>query len=153
MWSGDRYSQKLFIRRKRFKFGDEEFPLLKLDANLKDWLQERSVQLQIENAYFKQDSIAVGAGSDQLIGQRSLREQMFALAGEMTTKELECKELRQEAYAACDTRRDDPRACEDAARPALQCEAEYDAMKIEVKRLECEMARLQGVEDTLEDCE
>lgn len=33
--------------------------VLKLDANLKEWLQERSVQLQVENAYFekKRDSV------------------------------------------------------------------------------------------------
>lgn len=33
--------------------------VLNLDSNLKEWLQERSVQLQIENAYFerKQDSV------------------------------------------------------------------------------------------------
>lgn len=33
------------------------FPVLKLDSNLREWLEERSVQLQIENTYFKQDSI------------------------------------------------------------------------------------------------
>lgn len=59
----NREQYKIVLDEKRFKFKDEEFPLLKLDASLKDWLQERSVQLQIENAYFKQDSIVVDADS------------------------------------------------------------------------------------------
>lgn len=50
---------KLVLDKKDFELGKNKFPIIKLDANLKDWLQERSVQLQIENAYFdvKKDSV------------------------------------------------------------------------------------------------
>ena len=49
----------LIFDSKDFELGKSEATELKLDANLKDWLQNRSVQLQIENAYFdlKKDSI------------------------------------------------------------------------------------------------
>ncbi|MCM4154030.1 hypothetical protein DHD05_20770 [Arenibacter sp. N53] len=36
---------------------------LKLDPSLKEWLQERSIQTQIENAYFTQDKEGVESGS------------------------------------------------------------------------------------------
>ena len=62
----NREQYKIALDQKRFKFKDEEFPMLKLDAGLKGWLQERSIQLQIENAYFKQDSIVVDTDSGNL---------------------------------------------------------------------------------------
>ncbi|MDC8000553.1 hypothetical protein POV26_05865 [Aequorivita todarodis] len=50
---------KLILDKKNFDLGETEAKELKLDPNLKDWLQERSVQVQVENAYFdvKKDSI------------------------------------------------------------------------------------------------
>ncbi|MEH6765289.1 MAG: hypothetical protein V7655_12370 [Aequorivita antarctica] len=49
----------LVLDKKDFDLGKSEAKVLLLDSNLKDWLQERSVQVQIENAYFeiKKDSI------------------------------------------------------------------------------------------------
>ncbi|TXD73643.1 hypothetical protein [Aequorivita antarctica] len=49
----------LVLEKKDFDLGKSEAKVLLLDSNLKDWLQERSVQVQIENAYFefKKDSI------------------------------------------------------------------------------------------------
>lgn len=49
----------LVLDKKDFDLGKSEAKVLLLDPNLKDWLQERSVQVQIENAYFeiKKDSI------------------------------------------------------------------------------------------------
>ncbi|MGB5498701.1 MAG: hypothetical protein WBM77_07205, partial [Maribacter sp.] len=78
-----------------------------------------------------------GAGSDFLNDQRAIRDEMFVLAGQMTTKELECKRL-----AAI------------ASRSALErCSAEYEAMKNEMDSLECKMAKLSGIGDMLKDCE
>lgn len=50
---------KIVFDKKDFDLGESEAKVLKLDFNLKDWIQERSVQVQIENAYFdiKKDSI------------------------------------------------------------------------------------------------
>lgn len=49
----------LVMDKKDFTLGKSDTSVLKLDANLKDWLLERSVQVQVENAYFdtKKDSI------------------------------------------------------------------------------------------------
>ncbi len=49
----------LVLDKKDFDLGKSDATVLKLDSNLKDWLEARSVQLQIENAYFdaKKDSI------------------------------------------------------------------------------------------------
>ncbi|MCB0451436.1 MAG: hypothetical protein KDC94_00825 [Aequorivita sp.] len=49
----------LVMDKKDFELGGTHAKLLKLDPNLKDWLEERSVQVQVENAYFeiKKDSI------------------------------------------------------------------------------------------------
>ena len=62
----NREQYKITLDQKRFKFKDEEYPMLKLDVSLKEWLQERSIQLQIENAYFKQDSIEEGTDAEHL---------------------------------------------------------------------------------------
>lgn len=50
----------IVLDNKNLSLGKNDFSKIKLDSSLKDWLQERSVQLQIENAYFdvKKDSIA-----------------------------------------------------------------------------------------------
>ncbi len=55
----DAANYSLVLDKKDFDLGKSDPVALKLDSNLKDWLQERSVQLQIENAYFdtKKDSI------------------------------------------------------------------------------------------------
>ncbi len=52
-------SYTLILDKKDFDLGESEAKILKLDTNLKDLLQERSVQVQVENAYFdiKKDSI------------------------------------------------------------------------------------------------
>lgn len=62
----NREQYKIALDQKSHKFEKEEFPTLKLDTDLKDWLQERSVQLQIANAYFKQDSIVAEIDSGNL---------------------------------------------------------------------------------------
>lgn len=62
----NRERYKITLDHKRYKIKEEEFPTLKLDAGLKDWLQERSIQLQIANAYFKQDSIVADIGLENL---------------------------------------------------------------------------------------
>ena len=50
---------KIVMDEKDFHLSQGEPYFLKLDKQLKDWLEERSVQLQVENAYFdvKKDSI------------------------------------------------------------------------------------------------
>ncbi len=50
---------KLVLDKKDFDLGKKRASFLKLDTELKNWLQERSVQMQIENAYYdaKKDSI------------------------------------------------------------------------------------------------
>ena len=50
---------KIVMNEKDFHLSQGEPYFLKLDKQLKDWLEERSVQLQVENAYFdvKKDSI------------------------------------------------------------------------------------------------
>ncbi len=50
---------KLVLDKKDFYLGESDAKVLELDPNLKNWLQERSLQVQIENAYFdvKKDSI------------------------------------------------------------------------------------------------
>ncbi|WP_347374553.1 hypothetical protein [Aequorivita sp. Q41] len=47
------------IDDKNLKIGEDKAAFLKLNSDIKEWLNERSVQLQIENAYFdtKKDSI------------------------------------------------------------------------------------------------
>lgn len=49
----------LVLSQKEFILGESEASFLKLDPEMKEWLQERSVQMQIENAYYdtKKDSI------------------------------------------------------------------------------------------------
>ncbi len=49
----------LVLDKKDFDLGKSDTSFLKLDPTMKDWLQERSVQMQIENAYYdtKKDSI------------------------------------------------------------------------------------------------
>lgn len=49
----------LVLDKKDFELGISDASLLKLDPAMKDWLEERSVQMQIENAYYdtKKDSI------------------------------------------------------------------------------------------------
>ena len=49
----------IVLDKKELTLGNNDSFKIKLDPSLKDWLQERSVQLQIENAYFdvKKDSI------------------------------------------------------------------------------------------------
>ncbi len=49
---------KLVLDKKDFDLGKKRASFLKLDTELKNWLQERSVQMQIENAYYdaKKDS-------------------------------------------------------------------------------------------------
>jgi len=42
------------------------FTDLKIDPSLREWLQERSIQTQIENAYFAQDKEVVGSNSENL---------------------------------------------------------------------------------------
>jgi len=59
----DRGLYKVVLDKKDFNLVEkEELPILKLDSNLEEWLEKRSVQLQIQNAYFKQDSIASPEG-------------------------------------------------------------------------------------------
>tara|TARA_R110000851_G_scaffold77514_3_gene170567 strand:+ start:62269 stop:64002 length:1734 start_codon:yes stop_codon:yes gene_type:complete len=50
---------KIVMDEKDFHLSQGEPYFLKLDKQLKDWLEERSIQLQVENAYFdvKKDSI------------------------------------------------------------------------------------------------
>ncbi|HBC02825.1 MAG TPA: hypothetical protein DC015_01170 [Aequorivita sp.] len=50
---------KIVMNEKDFHLSQGEPYFLKLDKQLKDWLEERSIQLQVENAYFdvKKDSI------------------------------------------------------------------------------------------------
>ncbi|HET8803300.1 MAG TPA: hypothetical protein VFM72_01880, partial [Aequorivita sp.] len=49
----------LVLSQKDFNLGERNTSFLKLDPEMKEWLQERSVQVQIENAYYdtKKDSI------------------------------------------------------------------------------------------------
>ncbi|MDP2687119.1 MAG: hypothetical protein Q8O62_07850 [Aequorivita sp.] len=49
----------LVLSQNNFNLGESETSFLKLDPEMKEWLQERSVQMQIENAYYdtKKDSI------------------------------------------------------------------------------------------------
>ena len=56
----DKAQYKIVLDKKEIKFKGEAFQGLKLDRNLKDWLQERSIQLQIQDAYFRPDSVVVG---------------------------------------------------------------------------------------------
>ena len=55
----DRNAYSVVLDKKDFPLNQREPYFLKLDANLKDWLQERSVQIQVDNAYFdiKKDSL------------------------------------------------------------------------------------------------
>ena len=59
----DKAQYKIVLDTKEFKFEGEVFPSLKLDPNLKPWLQERSIQLQIQDAYFRPDSVVVAQDS------------------------------------------------------------------------------------------
>ncbi len=55
----DAANYNLILDKKDFELGKRDNSFLKLDPALKDWIQERSVQMQIENAYYdvKKDSI------------------------------------------------------------------------------------------------
>ncbi|HLT49387.1 MAG TPA: hypothetical protein VKZ90_02975 [Aequorivita sp.] len=55
----DSNTYSLVLDKNDFILGESDPKILKLEANLNDWLQERSIQVQIENAYFdiKKDSI------------------------------------------------------------------------------------------------
>lgn len=55
----DAVNFNLVLDNKDFDLGKKNASFLKLDSEMKDWLQERSVQMQIENAYYdaKKDSI------------------------------------------------------------------------------------------------
>ena len=55
----DKNSYKVILDKKELPIQKNESYFLKLDVALKDWLSERSIQLQVENAYFdtKKDSI------------------------------------------------------------------------------------------------
>jgi len=55
----DSNNYSLVLDKKNFELAESDSKVLKLDPNLKDWLQGRSMQVQIENAYFdiKKDSI------------------------------------------------------------------------------------------------
>lgn len=56
----NREQYQIVLDKKVFKLKEKmKLPILKLDSNLKAWLEERSIQLQIENAYFAQDSTTV----------------------------------------------------------------------------------------------
>ena len=54
---------KIVLDEKRFSLKEKALPFFKLDPSLKDWLLDRSIQLQIENAYYKQDSITTTENS------------------------------------------------------------------------------------------
>lgn len=58
----EREKYKVIVDEKDIKLENKRDELIKLDSNLKDWLQNRSIQIQIENAYFdkKQDSLIAG---------------------------------------------------------------------------------------------
>lgn len=55
----DRNKYRIVMDDRELRLKDQPQHFLKFDPNLKDWLTERSVQIQIENAYFekKQDSV------------------------------------------------------------------------------------------------
>src|SRR5690606_31843500 len=50
---------KIVLDNKALQIGKGDLSAIKLDPNIRDWLEQRSVQMQIENAYFniKKDSI------------------------------------------------------------------------------------------------
>ncbi|WP_073216324.1 hypothetical protein [Aequorivita viscosa] len=56
---GDTENYELVLDDKNLILRNSKPSILKIDPNLKEWLQERSVQLQVENAYFekKRDSV------------------------------------------------------------------------------------------------
>jgi hypothetical protein len=61
----NRDQYEIIFDKKDFELkGKGNLPSLKLDPNLKDWLQERSIQLQIENAYFSQNKSIIGSESE-----------------------------------------------------------------------------------------
>ena len=53
------FNYTILLDKKEMSLGKNDSFKIKLDPGIKDWLQERSVQLQIENAYFdvKKDSV------------------------------------------------------------------------------------------------
>lgn len=55
----------IVLDKKDFDLGKKDTSFFKLDSDIKDWLQDRSVQMQIENAYYdaKKDSILKNEGN------------------------------------------------------------------------------------------
>jgi len=78
------------------------------------------------------------AGSDFQEEERLLRDRMYALQDQMMDKDLECDRLSRLSGAS--------------NYFVEQCRTQFEAMQRDLDRLECEMAKLHGAGDMLEDC-
>ena len=82
------------------------------------------------------------AGSEFQQEERLLRDRMYALQDQMMDKDLECDRLSRH-NSTCG-------GCMDHI--VEQCRQEFEDMERDLDRLECEMAKLHGAGDMLEDC-
>ena len=84
-----------------------------------------------------------GAGSDFLNEQRAIRDQMFALKNQMIDKDMQCSRLN-DANSSCG-------GC--MQMQVERCQTEFESMEDDMRRLQCEILKLQGLGDTMEGCE
>ncbi|WP_430967011.1 hypothetical protein [Spongiimicrobium sp. 2-473A-2-J] len=96
----------------------------------------------------KNPSYSGAAGSDFNAKQQTLRNDMLALADKMADKQYKCTRLRQ-SLSACSA---SGGACGPLINFSERCEAEYKSMEATMKKYDCEMAKLMGYEDAMDDC-
>jgi|GEM_PF-2583215 len=104
-----------------------------------------AIQKQIQDEYYdlqEDNSLSGTDGSDFQNQQRRIQDQMYGLENEILDKELRCDQLSER-----DAR------CGGCVRSLVEsCKEEYQQLQDRMVQLECDMARLHGVEDALEEC-
>ncbi|MEN8788241.1 MAG: hypothetical protein ABF295_01905 [Flavobacteriaceae bacterium] len=83
------------------------------------------------------------AGSNFQSDERAIKERMYNLQGEAIEQERRCNRLR-----------DSNAACGGCMNNALRlCTEQLDDLKTQINRLECELFKLHGMGDMMDDCE
>lgn len=76
--------------------------------------------------------------------QQKIENRMYLLSDRMIDKELECDRIK-ERLNSCD-----PGICEMIQREVDRCDRQYQSMKDEMVKLQCDLAKLMGMEDVYE---
>ncbi len=84
------------------------------------------------------------AGTTFKSKQQKIRAQMLALQEQLIDKELECTKLGKIKCTG---------GCPGLKARIKNCKLQYEALKEEYHKLDCQMAKLMGVEDMMDDCE